>query len=351
MKRFQNKTILIVGASGGLGCAIARQFAAEGAVLALAARSELDPEKLGLPGQAVTYRVDITNPESLLELREAVLAAHGRVDVVVNATGCDVRKPLDAHSLDDFRRSLDVNLLGAMLLTQVFLPAVDDGVILHLGGFADGRLAFPFYSADAAARAGVRSFAESVNRELALARRKVVVSFFSPSPADTPAEQPFHALWRQLGTRIVSPADVAVELATAVVRREKVHIMGGWLTRFFAALNAVSPALADSLMMNSYAEKMAGYFGASSSAAPQPAGAKSNWRNLGIFLVVFSFLAYGFLFVVPFLPLSTPGKLALTPVLIGSGEASFWVGGALLGKEIVARYKRYLNPCNWISRP
>ena len=91
----------------------------------------------------------LTDPDSLAALRADVLAAHGRVDVVVNATGYDVRKPLAEHTLDDLRRTLDVNLLGAMLLTQTFLPVIDDGVIVHLGGFADGRLAFPFYSADA----------------------------------------------------------------------------------------------------------------------------------------------------------------------------------------------------------
>jgi NAD(P)-dependent dehydrogenase (short-subunit alcohol dehydrogenase family) len=151
-----------------------------------------------------THQADLTDPASLTALRGEVLAAHGKVDVVINAAGYDARKPLAEHSLDDFRRTLEVNLLGAMLVTQTFLAVMADGVILHLGGFADGRLAFPFHSADAAARAGLRAFAESVNRELALRPHpRPVVSFFSPSPADTEAERPFHPLWRQMGTAIV----------------------------------------------------------------------------------------------------------------------------------------------------
>lgn len=258
MKRFAGNVVVLVGASGGLGSVIARAFAAEGAVLALAARRPIDPAAFG--PAATLHCADLTNPASLAALRDDVLAAHQRVDVVVNATGHDVRKPLEQHTVEDFHRSLAVNLMGAMLLTHTFLPVIDSGVIAHLGGFADGRLAFPYYSADVASRAGLRAFIESTNRELALARRPVVVSFFSPSPADTEAEKPYHALWAQMGTLVVPPEAVARELLAMVARRQKVRIMGGWLTRTFAALNAAAPQLADILMMNRFGTSMSRFF-------------------------------------------------------------------------------------------
>lgn len=350
---FKHKTVLIVGASGGLGTAIAQAFAAQGASLALAARRELDVTGIVPQAAISTHQTDLTDPASLERLRDAVLATHGRVDVVINAAGFDVRKPLETHTPDDFRRTLEVNLLGAMQLTQAFLPAMQDGVILHLGGFADGRMAFPFYSADAASRAGLRTFIEAVNRELALSGRQVVVSFFSPSPADTPAERPFHPLWRQMGTQIVPPDAVAKAIIQAVLQRKKVYIMGGWLTRVFAALNAVAPGLADTLLMNGYGKIMARFFRGqddSDGNGPTAAGGKSSLgRSLGIFLVMLSFLAYGLLLALPWVPLPTSGKLLLSPVMIIVGEATFWLGGALLGKEVVVRYKKYLNPRNWCS--
>lgn len=257
--RFIGKTVVIVGASGGLGAALARAFAAEGATLALAARRPLAPGDYA----ATTHYADLTDPASLTALRDAVLAAHQRVDVVVNAAGYDVRKSFTAHTPDDFRRTVDINLLGALTLTQTFLPVLASGVIVHLGGFADGRLAFPFYSADVATRAGVRAFAEAVNRELALARRPVVVAYFSPSPADTAAERPFHTLWQRMGTPIVPPEQVAAELVDAVARRQPVRIMGGWLTRVFAALNTVAPALADAVLMNAYGKILQQHLGGS----------------------------------------------------------------------------------------
>ncbi len=344
---FEHKTILIIGASGGLGSAIARAFAAQGADLALAARREFALPELPGAGLVTNHQADLTDPVSLAALRDAVLSAHGRLDGVINATGFDARKPLAAHTLEDFQRSLNVNLLGAMLLTQTFVPVLENGVILHLGGFADGRLAFPFYSADAASRSGLRAFIESTNRELALARRPVVVSFFSPSPADTEAERPFHPLWKQMGTQIVPVEKVAGEVLQTVLRRQKVHVMGGFVTRLFAALNAVFPDLADALMMKSYGEMMNRFF---NGKGPDDPRTGSGWRSLGIFLVVYSFVAYGLLLAVPFVPLAAAGKVLLSSLLVGSGEVTFWVGGALLGKEVVGRYKKYLNPLNWFCR-
>jgi hypothetical protein len=50
----------------------------------------------------------------------------------------------------------------------------------------------------------------------------------------------------------------------------------------------------------------------------------------------------------PFLPLPGPTRLALAPLLVAVGEATFWIGGALLGKEVVMRYRRYLDPRGWL---
>lgn len=348
MRLFTAQTVLIVGASGGLGAALARAFAAQGASLALVARRPLPESVLTVSTRVTTHQADLTDFASLGQLRDEVLAMHPRIDVLINAAGYDVRKPLSEHSPEDFRRTLEVNLLGAMLLTQTFLPVMQNGVILHLGGFADGRLAFPFYSADAASRAGLRAFTESVNRELALAGRPLVVSFFSPSPADTEAERPFHPLWRQMGTEIVAVEKVAAEVLQAVLRREKVHIMGGFLTRFFAALNAISPRLADGLVMQGYGQKMARFFGDKGhSESAGSSGKSSPWRSLGILLVVLSFVAYGFLLAVPFLPIPASQKLLVSPFLVGLGEVTFWVGGVLLGREVIDRFKHFLNPCNW----
>jgi len=266
--RFQNKVVVIAGATGGLGSAFAHTFATEGAKLVLAGRDTeaLDAlaAELGVNAQAFSYNIDITDPASLNTLRDFVIEAFGRVDIVVNATGVAVRKPFENHSLSDFRRTLDVNLMGAFLLTHTFLPFMceqNNGVIVHIGGFADGRLALPYHSANVATRAGLLSFVESLNRELKMEGSQVVIAYFSPSVADTKAEQPFHPMWQEMGLTITPKEKVAAALLNMIEKRKQVYIMGGISTALFAKLNSVWPQLADSLLLNRYGSILKRFFG------------------------------------------------------------------------------------------
>jgi len=93
------------------------------------------------------------------------------------------------------------------------------------------------------------------------------------------------------------------------------------------------------------------------SAAPSPPeGGRAGFfrggggwrRRIGLGLVLLSFILYGCLLLVPSAPLSTSGKVALSSLLVISGEASFWVGGFILGREVVARWRGRLDPRRWI---
>ena len=76
----------------------------------------------------------------------------------------------------------------------------------------------------------------------------------------------------------------------------------------------------------------------------------SKHRKLGIVLIVLSFILYGFILLVPFISYSTGIKVTISSILAILGEISFWVGGIILGKEVIARYKNYLNPFSWFKR-
>jgi hypothetical protein len=77
---------------------------------------------------------------------------------------------------------------------------------------------------------------------------------------------------------------------------------------------------------------------------------KPKWRTVGITLVVLSFILYGALFLVPFIPVSGAAKVGISTALIVFGEITFWLGGILLGKELISRYKRYFNPKHWFKK-
>ena len=78
---------------------------------------------------------------------------------------------------------------------------------------------------------------------------------------------------------------------------------------------------------------------------------RKNWKfKTGIFLIILSSLLFTSLLAVPFLEASGKTKVWVTTVVIVLGEITFWVGGFLLGKELLQKYKSYLNPMKWFKK-
>jgi hypothetical protein len=73
-------------------------------------------------------------------------------------------------------------------------------------------------------------------------------------------------------------------------------------------------------------------------------------KNIGLFLLALSFLLYSGLLLIPFVPYAAGTKAAIASVLIVTGEISFWVGGLILGKELISRYRKQLNPLKWFKK-
>jgi short-subunit dehydrogenase len=351
---FEGKSVIIIGASGGLGSSFAKAFAGEGARVLLAGRNETRLKLLAsrIGGETAIGVVDITSGQSVTELAELAKAWCGEIDILVNASGYDARKSLLKHSLEEIRESLDTNLLGAVLLTQAFLPLMkqrEGSIIIHIGGFADERLAFPYYSVDVASRAGVFSFVEAMNRELELEGSKVKVGYFCPSPAETDAERPFHPLWKRMNIQILPVEKVAEGLLKMIAKRRTVSIMGGMVTVLFAKLNSIKPKLADRLMMKSYGKLLKEFLSGTEGmpAAETKDRRKGLLNELAAVLIILSFLLYGLGFLIPFLPLSLSRKAVMIPVSIALGEAVWWIGMAILGKQVITKYRKCLNPCGW----
>ena len=262
--KLKNKVVVIVGATGGLGKAYAEAFSNEEALLVLAARNKLE-----LEGQTIEpklpssiHYVDLTDPESLVSLCQRTVKTYERVDVVVNATGFDVRKFLPSHTMEEIRKPMDINLMGAIILTHAFLPQMlkqGNGTIVHPGGFADGRMAFPYSSFDVATRAGLYSFVEAVNREIN--GSGVQMMYFSPTVADTDAERPYIPMWQELGMKAVSPHVVVQDLIKAVKKKKRVHIMGGISTVLGAKLNGLWPGQVSIPFTKYYSKILKKYFG------------------------------------------------------------------------------------------
>lgn len=173
MGALSDRVVLITGASMGIGLAIARQCAEEGARLVLASRHMEDLERalegLKRNGSAHMCRsIDVGNADEVLSAAEAVKKEFGRIDGLVNCAG--VYGPigrLDEIDPNAFREAINVNLLGTFYMCRYFLPLLKKSSRGKIVNYSGGGAATPFpnYSAYAVGKTGVVRFTENIALE------------------------------------------------------------------------------------------------------------------------------------------------------------------------------------------
>lgn len=167
----EGKVVVITGASSGLGEAAARHLAREGAKLVLGAR-RLDrlqklASELGL-GDGAAVQTDVTNPKQVKRLVDAAVAAHGRVDVVINNAGLMPHSPLERGKIEDWDRMIDVNIKGVLYGIAAALPhmkAQKSGHIINVSSVA-GHKVRSGSAVYAATKAAVRMLSEGLRQEV-----------------------------------------------------------------------------------------------------------------------------------------------------------------------------------------
>ena len=123
----EGKVVVITGASSGLGEATARLLSSEGATVVLGARRRdrieaLAAELNGKGGKALAVQTDVTDREQVKALVGAAVAAYGRIDVMINNAGVMPHSPLERLKVDDWERTIDVNLKGVLYGIAAALP-------------------------------------------------------------------------------------------------------------------------------------------------------------------------------------------------------------------------------------
>jgi short-subunit dehydrogenase len=166
----QNKVVVIVGASGGIGSALAYKLAAVGAKLVLAARNSSRLEALAqeLTGEVLTVPTDITDAQQVESLIQKTVAEFGQIDVLVNAAGVGILKPYNSVEPAELDKMLDVNLKGSFYTTQAAAEEMQkrkSGHICNVIGIL-GKHSMPMASAYCASKFGVVGFSKCLAEEL-----------------------------------------------------------------------------------------------------------------------------------------------------------------------------------------
>ena len=194
-KSLEGKTALITGASRGLGKAISLALAEAGARVILVSRdrallNQTASDLRALGSQAAVYEVDVTQESQVLELESAVKREFGKLQILVNNAGMNIRKATTEFTLQEWRQVVDTNLTSAFLFCRSFVPLMKGqgyGRILNLTSIMS-HVSLPGRTAYSATKAGLLGYTRALALELA--PEKITVNGISPGPFATEINTP-----------------------------------------------------------------------------------------------------------------------------------------------------------------
>lgn len=171
METVKGKNVLVTGATGGIGSAVVKWLAGSGANVFITGRNAEKLEVLASRFQlsSAHYRVmDIANEASVNDAVEYLMQAAGFFDIVVNAAGIGIIKPMETLTGEEFRRTLDTNLTGSFYLMKAILPSMKQqkkGLIIHIPGVL-GKVPMAGAAAYSASKYGLTGMMQSIREEL-----------------------------------------------------------------------------------------------------------------------------------------------------------------------------------------
>lgn len=184
----ENRVALVTGGTGGIGTAICKRLAKEGAMVIAADRHAPNVE---LPDGIFFHDLDVTQEDSVTKLMDSVEYNQGKIDILVNAAGIEIEKTIEDTSLDDWNRIFAVNVTGTFLVSKYALPLMRKtgaGSIINFGSY-DGFIADPQLAAYCATKGAVHALTRAMACDHG--PENIRVNAICPGYIDTPMLQSF----------------------------------------------------------------------------------------------------------------------------------------------------------------
>ena len=190
MSKLTKKVALVTGGSRGIGAAIAKRLAADGANVAITYSKGADAAQSvvkaieGAGGKALAIQADAADTDAVKSAVEKTVAAFGGLHVLVNNAGIAIAKTFEETTLEEMDRLIDINVRGVFVATQAALKHMKDGGrIINIGSCVGERLMTPGLVPYSATKGAVKMFTQGLSREVG--SRGITVNNVQPGPIDT----------------------------------------------------------------------------------------------------------------------------------------------------------------------
>lgn len=246
----KNKWVLLTGASGGIGEAIAQKLYHAGAKLILVGRDQ--KKLLGIrirhqfsSSRAAIVEADINTEEGRAKILSLCNKLPEPLSILINNAGISDFHFIDQQSSETISRLIHTNLLSPILLTQTLIPVLQKAsapVVVNIGS-TFGSIGYPGYAAYCASKFGLRGFTEALRRELV--NTSMAVCYIAPRATRTSINSDLvNEMNGALGNAMDDPALVASHVLKVIQKRKSITYIG-WPEKLFARINQILPGIVD----------------------------------------------------------------------------------------------------------